>query len=223
MADKSDRHNLVSDVLLRKYELLRQELWLHIGFFKGHVTKFQLVGTALLAVGAYVLANKELRPGVENWWVWWLGINIIPIFCSYLAFDLIESQYAIILIDERLATIEDDINSQLGRRVLIWETAVSPLFWQKFRPIPGVINPDWFLGAFGGAFVVFYTFVVPILLYYTLWLVPQLSLLRRAAVLIGVTVAVASVVAIVFCARHVLVGMRGKPRIAMREMIEKLE
>jgi hypothetical protein len=210
-----------TEILLRKYALLRQEIWLHIGFFKGHVTKFQLAGTAILAAGAYVLSHVELLPNRENWWVWWFAVTLFPVMCNYLAFDIIESQYAIILIGERLATIEEEINRSVGRRLLIWETMVSPTFWQGIRPMKGVINPDWFLSVFGGMIALSDAVVIPTLLYRILWNVGANGVWRRAALILGVMLAVGGLAITLVCAWRVLLRMRGKPRTLFRQMLAK--
>jgi hypothetical protein len=206
-------------ILMQKYSLLRQEVWLHIGYFKGHIAKFQLMGSALLAAGAYILSNSKLYPSSENWWVWWLGTTIVPVMCHYLIFDIIESQYAMILLGERLATLEEEINEKVGRQLLIWESLVSPLFWQGLRPMPGVINPDWFLSLFGFIIASFDAVAVPSLLYSILWKDrdPH-SLGMCAAIFCGVGLMVFSMGASLYCAWRVLLRMRGKPRVLFRRM-----
>jgi hypothetical protein len=209
----------VLKVLLQKYSLLRQEVCLHIGYFKGHVAKFQLMGSALLAAGTYVLAHSSLFPSEDNWWIWWLGATIIPVMCHYLIFDIIESQYAMILLGERLAVLEEEINEKLGRRVLIWDSLVSPLFWQGIRPMPGVLNPDWFLSFFSLIIAFFDAIAVPSLLYFLLWRVRNVhSLVMVAAVLCGIGFMAFSMCLSLFCAWRVLLKMRGKPRVLFRQM-----
>jgi hypothetical protein len=210
-------------ILMQKYALLKQEVCLHIGYFKGHVAKFQLMGSALLAAGAYIISNsKILYPGRENWWIWWLGTTILPVMCHYLIFDIIESQYALILLGERLATLEEEVNERVGRRLLIWDSLVSPLFWQGPRPMPGVINPDWFLSLYGLIIAFFDAVALPSLLYGMLWRVRDSSSLgMRAAIFCGIGFMALSMSVSLYCAWRVLLRMRGKPRVLFRQMTQR--
>lgn len=160
--------NEIVDVLMRKYGLLRQEIGLHLGFYKSHVRNFQFMATAIFAGGGYIWAHPDLMPNGTTWWWWWLAVTIIPIIGNYLLLDIIESQYAVALISARLATIEGTINAIAGRTVLVWESEAVPVFWTNAMPIRGSLNPDWLLSFFGllVAFVV--AEVIPIALYW--WL-----------------------------------------------------
>jgi hypothetical protein len=206
------------ELAMKEYTLLRQEIWLHIGFFKGHVTKFQLMGSAILAVGAYVLSNATLFPNHDNWWAWWVGATIVPILCHYLIFDVIGTQYAIILLGERVATLEEELNAYMERRLFIWETLVTPLFWRRFRPMQGVINPDWFLGFFGGVIAVFNSLLVPIFLYAVLWKIQPESLAMKSAIWGGLGAAITFTCITLYAYWRVQLKMRGKPRLLFRRM-----
>jgi len=212
----------VINLLMQKYSLLKHEVCLHIGYYKGHVAKFQLMGSALFAAGAYILSHTDLLPSAQNWWFWWVGATLVPVMAHYLIFDIIEAQYAMILLGERLATLEEEINGHAGRRILIWESFVSPLFWGVLRPMPGVINPDWFLTFFGLIIALFNALIVPVVLYWTLWKrIGSCALGMRIAVLLGGGFAILSMLLSIYCAWRVILGMRGKPRILFRQMIRR--
>ncbi len=210
----------VADILLRKYTLLKQEIFLHIGYYKGHVRNFQLIATAIFGAGAYVASNQKLFPTPDNWWAWWALTTFIPLVSNYLLFDIVETQYATILLGERLATIEEQINELAGKHLLIWESSVSPLFWQTFRPIPGVINPDWFLGALGFLISAAICVGVPAVVYHQLLWPLATSTGRQVALLLAVLFALCCNIATTICMRRVLLGMRNIPRIRMRQMLD---
>jgi len=213
---------VVIGLLMQKYSLLKHEICLHIGYYKGHVAKFQLMGSALVAAGAYVLAHAEFLPSAKSWWFWWIGATLVPVMAHYLIFDIIESQYAMILLGERLATLEEELNEHVGRQLFIWESLGSPLFWGPLRPMPGVINPDWFLTFFGLIIALFNALIVPLLLYWMLWLkISSGAPEKRVAVLLGGSFAVLSMLLSIYCTWRVILGMRGKPRILFRRMTRR--
>ncbi|HZF11899.1 MAG TPA: hypothetical protein VFE33_24195 [Thermoanaerobaculia bacterium] len=210
--------HVMADLLMRKYSLLKQEVWAHIGFYKAHVARFQLMGTAILAAAAYVISNPATVPNNKNWWLWWLATTLFPVMANYLIFDIIESQYAMILLGERMATIEEDVNRIAGCRLLIWETFGAPMFWQSFRPMPGVINPDWFLSSFGLIIATSMAVVIPSFLYYLLWNVSGGST-RHASVIAGLVIMIAAMAASVSCCLKILLSTRGKPRAFFRQIL----
>jgi hypothetical protein len=214
---------LTVDVLMRKYGLLKQEVWLHIGFYKSHVARFQLMGAALFAVGAYIATHSELLPNHNSWWYWWVAASFIPVLANFLMFDIIESQYATILLADRMATIEEDINQTLGKRVLIWETFGSPRFWSVFKPLPGVFNPDWFLSAFGVIIAIANAVAIPCYIYWRLWSIAAASAPRRVAALLGVVFAISAVVVTFYSGARVLLATRGKPREYYRTLLREDE
>ncbi|HEV7516558.1 MAG TPA: hypothetical protein VGR07_09690 [Thermoanaerobaculia bacterium] len=218
MAPTDREHDITVDLLMRKYSLLKQEVWLHIGFYKAHVARFQLMGTAILAAAAYVIAHAELLPTQQNWWLWWLATTLIPVMANYLTFDIFESQYAMILLGERMATIEEDINRIVGRRILIWEVFGSPKFWEDFRPVPGVINPDWFLGSLGMIIAIYIEILVPAILYFFLWCLAE-GWTQHAIVIAGALLTVTLFSVSTYCGLKILLGMRGKPRAFFRAML----
>ena len=199
---------------------MKQEVFLHTGYYKAHVARFQLMGTAILAGGSYVVAHPDLAPSPANWWLWWTVATFIPVVANYLMFDVIEAQYSITLLGERMATIEEDVNHALGHRVLIWQSEAIAPFWSKFRVTPQVINPDWFLSAFGAIIAIATAVLVPCLLYWNLWSIDHFAWSRAGAVVLGVSLTIISVAVTFYVGKSVILGMPGKPRQIFRAILK---
>jgi hypothetical protein len=211
----------LADILMEKYGLLRKEIALHIGFYKGHIKNLQLMGTAILGGGAYVLSNPSLLPSSHNWWAWWMLVTFIPIIANYLLLDIVEAQYATIILSERLATIEEEVNCLAGRRLLIWETSVVPRFWQSFRPLPGVINPDWFLGILGWIIALSISVGIPsVVCYQLLWPI-AITLWMHTAVIISGTFAVICTLTSGICMYKSILRLRNRPRDLFRKLAQQ--
>jgi hypothetical protein len=209
----------VAGLLMTKFSLLRAEILSQQGHYRDHVRNFQVMSGGLLAGTAYVLAHPELLPSTRLWWAWWLVTSMVPVVANYLIFDVLESQYAMILLAERIATIEEELNAIAGRRLFIWESAISPRFWQGFRPMPGVINPDWFMNIFLGIIITFTNVLLPLSLYAILWRSTHVSMGKAVALGCGVLFTIAAIGVSLFSFFNVLLNMRGKPRILINTLL----
>jgi len=209
----------VASLLMTKLCSLRTEMLSQQVHYRDHVRNFQLMSGGLLACAAYVLTHPDLLPSPRLWWGWWILTSMIPVVANYLVFDVLESQYAMILLGERLATIEEELNGLVGRRLFVWDSAVTPIFWKGFRPIPGVINPDWFMSIFLGMIVAFTNVSVPLGLYILLGRTGILTTAKVFALTVGVAFAIVSFGASVFGFFKVLMQTRGKPRALIKKLM----
>lgn len=215
--------SVVADLLIQKYSLLKREIWLHIGYYKAHVRNVQLAGTALAAGAAYLISQgNALLPNTSNWWFWWALTILIPIIINYLVLDIVEAHYAAILLGERLATIETDLNSLAGRRLFIWETSGAPAFYQSFRPVKGVINPEWFLGVLGAIMIFFSSVLVPGVLLWLLWTATPTTNtpLRLIAIIASSSLSVGTTSLGYYAGAKTLLRLRGVPRQRFRQMLD---
>ena len=162
---------------------------------------------------------QDLLPAPANWWLWWAVATFIPIVANYLMFDVIESKYSIILLGERMAAIEEEVNSALLRRVLIWESNVVASFWSKLHARYKIINPDWFLSAFGAMVAVAIAVLVPGFLYWNLWHVDHSGWLRITLIITGATLTILSVALTLYVGKSVTLDMPGKPRQIFRALL----
>ena len=157
------------DLLMKKYVLLKQEIYLHSGYYKSHIKSFQLLMGGLMAFFGFVLSGKIPTPSEANWWLWWGFATFLWVVVQYLVFDLWEAQYAIMLISARIATIEEMINSRFRKRLLVWESLITPKYFSSIEPSPGITNPSFMMGLWG-FIIIFSTGVfLPNLVYYALW------------------------------------------------------
>jgi hypothetical protein len=146
-----DLVNKLIDAYLSQYAISKTEIGQQIGFYKAHTRNFQLLSGAVFAAAGLVVAHPELQPRQTNILMWYvLVLFAVPITATYLFLDIMSPIYIINLIAERMVVLEDRLNKLLGPRVYVAETYASPVLHSSARPLPGVINPDAFLWAYGG-------------------------------------------------------------------------
>jgi hypothetical protein len=213
---------VVTKVLLEKYKLLKQEAFLQSGYFKSHTRTFQFVVTGVLTIVGFSLSKQLPMPSAATWSSWWTFATMLWIAMHYLVFDLFESQYHLSILVERLATIEERLNQELGERVLIYETKICPRYWSVFHPTGNVINPEWFLSAFACALVLFCAVIIPISIYLQLLdiAVASNSDWRAIFASAGLFCSVACALLTMFVGRKVLFS-RGHLRRHFEEMLQE--
>lgn len=200
-------------ILIKEYELHHQEVNIHLEVYQSHLNRFQFIVGACAVVVAFFLTNETAQPNAELWWWFWLGATMIPLAVTYLGLAICQPIYHMALLSARLAKIEQQINSCLGRRALIWDSQIVPKFLGEAKPLPGVLNPGPFWYAlvvilFGGL-----ALSASGALHNTLWkLTGEGWGAQKVAVLVGSLAGVASIVAGIRISYSVAVGMR--PRIA---------
>lgn len=147
-------------VLLHEHTVLRSEILAFVGYYMNHVRNFQLMLIGLCGAVAFIAGNwRTLEPSSPSiWYLWFVGITLVPIAAGYLAFDIIYAAYVMALLGARNGCIERQIALMVGPNLMIWETQIANLFYKERKPA-GVRNPAYVQGVFvallGGFVIVF--------------------------------------------------------------------
>ena len=92
------------DVLMRKYALLKQEISVAITNYKAHVKYFQIVFTAMIAIAGFSFSKQSGSVG-ESRIFWLIYMYAAVTIIAYIVFDVFESQYHMIALGARLASL----------------------------------------------------------------------------------------------------------------------
>ena len=210
------------DLLFRKYCLLKQEVWLYIGFYKSHVRNFQIGAGALLAAFYYLLSNPSFQPSASNWGAWLAFGVLICVVANYLLLDVLDALYQLILLGQRMTIIEDQLNRLHDTRVLFWETCVVPRFYGKAFPVRGVPNPNAPFSFSGLMLVIAVGLAVPCLILRAIWTLPTANTasVLRPLVTVAMVFAAALTVYSIYIAFVLLLRMRNRVRPVFLEFSE---
>jgi hypothetical protein len=206
-----------TELLVRKYELLKQEALVVFGFYKGHIKSFQImVGVIVSAVGitSAVKNSPLLEVNEVNWWIWLIGATIFWAVVQYLAFDILDSLYHLVLLGERLYVLENCINKAYGKTLLIWESRIVPKYLAEPMPSKGVINPN-VVSSVLGILLLGVTAALPGYIYY------KILNHHRIAAWIAIIFSVLPVAFYGYCYWKVLRKTRGLVRTEIEQLIEK--
>lgn len=172
---------------LAKYSLLRNEVWKHIEYYKGHVKHLQLFGGALVGGIGFLLTHTADHLSADTWCLWYIGILGVSIVTNYLILDIADAQFGCLLIAARMATHEEALNAMLKKPVFLWESVFAPRFYALLRPIPGVLSPNWLLRWYASGFAFLVGAVAPIIGF--LWLmnrVESAAITSRFLIIVGI-------------------------------------
>lgn len=209
-----------ADLLMRKYTLLKQEVHLLLGRYKSHVTHVQIILTAIIAViGLSLAKDAYFLTSSRMFWIL-ITFSIITIV-SYVVFDVIETQYCIIILGARMAILEEMINKLANQNLLTWERKVAgDIYGGSFSPVGDVWHPDYFLSLYLVVLIAASIFLPPVYMAYRFWDSPlEHLLLLRIAVSSAFLYSLVSAFLMVWVGVGVLVRLRGYARAAMREII----
>jgi hypothetical protein len=108
-----------ADLLMKKYTLLKQEVFLLIGSYRSHVRNLQIFLTFAAGLVGFFL-SKDSYPAVINSWMLWAAMSVfLSSLVGYMAFDILEAQYHMIAIAARMTSLEKLINRLSGENVLL--------------------------------------------------------------------------------------------------------
>jgi len=128
------------DILMQKYSLLKQEVWMYAKNYENQVTYLQFGVAALFGALAY-LFNQNLSALTKN-----IGLPfsaliaglayLITTAAFLLIFKVLENNYRVVVLASRMSIIEEAINAKLGDRILSWER----LLVEPFSTISGSVE-----------------------------------------------------------------------------------
>jgi hypothetical protein len=193
-SDRAKPDNESTEALMEQYKLRCQEMLVMVPLYKTHVRNFQIIAGAILGGTAFILSRPDSLPANKNWWLWWAFAAFLPVVTTYLMLDILGTIYTMQIVAEGIARIERQLNRSLGRELFNWELRISEPFFTRLSPIGGVVNPGWFVGAFGIMIYVTMTVGLPGIAY-----VYILSA-SAASPLIHALIALSSLVSIGCCA-----------------------
>ena len=192
-------------VLMEQYKLRCQEMLVMVPLYKAHVRNFQIISGAILGGTALALSRPGLLPTDRNWWLWWAFAAFIPVVTTYLMLDILATIYTMQVVAEGIAVIERRLNQCIGRRLFAWEDQISEPFFTHLSPVGRVINPGWFVGAFGIVIYLTMTAAVPTAAYVSILTV---STALHESNLVRALIASSSVLSIACCAIVVITAIR---------------
>jgi hypothetical protein len=188
-----------------------QEMLVMVPLYKTHVRNFQIIAGAILGATAFAMSRPESLP----WKLLWAFSAFIPVVTTYLLLDILYTTYTMQMVAEGIARIELRLNGDLGSNLFTWEHLISEQFFQWLSPIRGVVNPGWFVGAFGLIIYGALTVVVPgVACAYILTVSTSLnaSYFFRVLVILSFLIPIACCGAIVVYTSITLGGMRPRVR-----------
>lgn len=154
------------DILMKEYLALRSEIRENSRYYKAHIKTFAVVLTIIVAV--FSLGEKFGIVWLQSRLIWLLLGFSIPTIVSFIAFDAMETHYAVIAIAARVGCLEEQINKKAETHLLMWET-LSDEFWPARSPLRGVPHPSRYFAAYGFIALCVALFSIPGYLIYHFW------------------------------------------------------
>jgi hypothetical protein len=213
---KSDSGN--NGILMEQYKVRCQEMLVMVPLYKTHVRNFQIIAGAILGATAFAMSRPDSLP----WGLLWACAAFLPVVTTYLLLDILYTTYTMQMVAEGIANIEERLNRNLGSCLFTWESLVSEMFFQWRSPIPGVVNPGWFVGAFGLFIYFMMTLVVPVVA--CIWTVStslDASCWFKALIILSFLIPIVFCMAVVAYTARALGGMRSVVKDWMTKEIKK--
>jgi hypothetical protein len=119
----------LADLAMREYLSLRTEIIFHISSYKSHTRYLTVSLTLIVGFLSLVLRNGLISILPHHPFVLFVLSLAITTVVAYLAFDVLESLYALLAVASRAASLEHKINELAEHFLLAWEEKLSPAFW----------------------------------------------------------------------------------------------
>jgi hypothetical protein len=208
------------EILMAKYALLRQEIITHINNYKAHVKYFQIIVGIILALAGLMKVENSPSLLVNSRTAWIVAMFFITTVIAYVALDVVQSIYSLIVLGARLATIEEIVNTTANEKILAWESELSGHFHGQLWPMQGVLAPGFFLIVYELFLLLFGLYGIPIFAILKFWHTPleRLCLFRTLAS-IGLFYSSFSLVLIGYCLYASLSRARGEAIEKIRKII----
>ena len=134
------------ELLFKKYSLLKSEIHLWMTSYRSHVKNMQFVVSSLIAGTGYLIVDNKYPPTNDRMFVWISGIFVAVNVVFYLVYSVYDSIYHQMVIGERMATLESNINDLAHKNLLIWESNQHIREIETgLHPLQGVWQPSWAL------------------------------------------------------------------------------
>lgn len=152
-------------LLTTEYSLLKQEIWSYTASYKSHVRSVQLVLAALFAASPFFATDsfKKLVAlvGIQLDYLLLFGMALFTTIVFYFVWDILESQYATIVVSSRMAIIEKGINLEAHENLLTMESQAAPLLWNPTGPFRWQM-PSNYLAAYLSVLVAAAAVAIPV-------------------------------------------------------------
>ena len=119
------------DILMKKYEMLRQEVLFQLKESKLPAKYLQIFVAGSLVVIYSLIFNvhekelAEVLPGLTNRDLLIPFLIAMNVTSYYFVYDILDSYFCIFLAGGRLADIEEQINGKVGTHILIWDSQIQ--------------------------------------------------------------------------------------------------
>jgi len=214
--DWSSKKDL-TDLLMREYTQFRQEINLHIGYMKNHVRNSQIFITSALTIVYYLSTTKDYALSEQNQYLW-IAISLTTTTITYyLLYDIIESFFSVQVLSELTSSIESQINSIIGTKVIIYESSIAQKLWPHVMPFNGVLQPNWVMGFYPSISIFAITIVFPLFIYYSIWKMTNSGWVLPSILLLCGLYSVISILV----ASYVYIGTLRRLRHPVRHLIDE--
>lgn len=217
-------HELV-DLLMRQYQVLKQDMLFQMSSYKNHVRNSQIVGTILIAMGSFISTTGNYSISDNNKYIWIGGVATITTISYYLIHDVLESVFAVKALEEYLSFLEAQINRVTAKNALLWQSSVADQLWPMSASIKNIKPPIKFLELYQSILILGITVLFPIYVYYKIVAATQLKIIATTQldwVLIFWLVALAVyLIYSAYAARRVWKDVNAKLREEVRQLINQ--
>jgi hypothetical protein len=161
----------ISNILMKKYEILRSEILFWYEAVKRQYKFLQIFMAGSLTVVSYIVLNyseKQFVTGLATFGVSGEFVLIFIIFSIitvsyYFCFDVLDSFSSMFVVAARLDTIEEELNKLYNKTILVWESKIQTRTVERFSP------PKVLFAVFQFVLILVYSTAVPLYLCYKLW------------------------------------------------------
>jgi hypothetical protein len=187
----------VIELLMKKHAVMYSALLMRATSFTNHVRNNQLVATLMIAIlsTAVHFPQFTLQNGTKRWWVLLTVVIVAVIY--YLWYDTLDAHFAVVSHSARIKSLENQVNTIVGRKLLIWDTVVAPRLWGSWHPFKGVFHPVRLMLLYQVFLMCLIAVLFPLYVYYTAWMFPESTVRFKVCVaLLAVSVLASLAVAV---------------------------
>jgi hypothetical protein len=141
----------VPDVLMKKYALLKQEVWDDMRVHREHIKYLYLLITALFGLLAASVSGTQLGGLFLDFRALSLLSFLVMLITNYIGYHVFDGIYGMTVASARMAVIEQTLNAMAKTTLLCWEssTKIRDMYTNR-RPFSEAriwfVSPLWVLG-----------------------------------------------------------------------------